>query len=50
MPKCVKCGHDPERDGCPSCGAPNYTLGNFGGKILTVCCQTDPAKKPRGGK
>lgn len=50
MTQCVKCGHDPDHDKCPLCGKTNYTLGNFGGKILTVCCQKDPNKTPRGGK
>lgn len=51
MTQCVKCGHNPDANKCPLCGADNRTLGNFGGKILTICCQKDPnAKTPRGGK
>jgi hypothetical protein len=49
MTQCVKCGHDPDKNKCPLCGADNRTLGNFDGKLLTICCQKDPNKTPRGG-
>lgn len=54
MAKCEKCGHDPEHNSCALCGAPpnegGGTLGNYGGKLLTVCCRKDPYKPQRGGK
>jgi hypothetical protein len=51
MAKCENCGHDPESLLCKLCGAKNQTLGKFGDKILTICCQKDPFPKPsKGGK
>lgn len=49
MAQCTKCGHDPDKDACPFCGTNNLTLGQYGDKILTICCQKDPNKPPRGG-
>jgi ribosomal protein L37E len=50
MTQCVKCGHDPEKHLCPFCGYPNQTLGNYDGKLLTICCRKDPTKTTKGGK
>ncbi len=51
MTACKKCGHDEDKNKCPYCGAPNsQTLGNYGGKLLTICCRKDPTKTTKGGK
>jgi RNA polymerase subunit RPABC4/transcription elongation factor Spt4 len=50
MTACEKCSFDPEKDLCPFCGVKNQTVGNFGGKFLTICCRKDPNKTARGGK
>jgi RNA polymerase subunit RPABC4/transcription elongation factor Spt4 len=49
MAACKKCGYNEDLHLCKLCGAKNQTLGNFGGKMLTICCQKDPTKTPRGG-
>lgn len=50
MAKCEKCGWDPDHLACPLCGSQNVTLGNYGGKLLTVCCQKALPKPLKGGK
>lgn len=51
MTSCKKCGYDEDAKACPFCGAPDsQTLGNYGGKLLTICCRKDPNKTARGGK